>query len=144
MKIFLLLATLDDFFESKVYNRYLRKEDDKEIGGIDANKASSLLLKLGSTVQLGFNVLAGFANLATGLAMHNIEAVASEYFSASELFKADKEFMKAMPAFTADIGQRIKTSKLALFDEMFDVRQDFSGKIKHKDFLNKWILSRVF
>lgn len=134
--------TLDDFFESKVYNRYLK--DNGEVGGVDVNKASSLLLKLGSTVQLGFNVLAGFANLATGLAMHNIEAAASEHFDAKTLAKADKEFMKAMPAFTADIGQRIRTSKLALFDEMFDVRQNFSGNIKHKDFLNKWILSRVF
>ena len=134
--------TLDDFFESKVYNRYLK--DNGEVGGVNVNKASSLLLKLGSTVQLGFNVLAGFANLATGLAMHNIEAAASEHFDAKTLAKADKEFMKAMPAFTADIGQRIRTSKLALFDEMFDVRQNFSGNIKHKDFLNKWIISRVF
>lgn len=133
---------LDDFFESKIYSRYLR--DNGEVAGIDKNKAASLLLKLGSTVQLGFNILAGFANAATGLSMQNIEAAAGEFFNARELAKADKTFGAAMPAFVADIGQRVKTSKLALFDEMFDVRQNFSENIKHKNFLNKTILTRIF
>ena len=31
-----------------------------------------------------------------------------------------------------------------LFDDMFDVRQNFSGKIKNKDWLNKTIVTRIF
>lgn len=133
---------LDDFFESKIYGRYL--VDSGEIAGVDKNKAAGILLKLGSAVQLGFNVLAGFANVATGLAMQNIEAVASEFFNARELAAADKEFVKAMPEYTAEIGRRIKTSKLALFDEMFDVKQNYTGNIKHKNFLNRFLLTRIF
>lgn len=136
------MELLDDFFESKIYGRGLI--DSGETKGIDNNKAAGLLLKLGSNVQLGFNVLAGFANLGTGTAMQNIEAIAGEHFNMRELAKADKEFVQAMKDFTLDIGQRIKTSKLALFDEKFEVRQNYSETVKHKSFLNKTILTRIF
>lgn len=135
-------AMLDDFFESKIYGRYLK--DAGEIAGIDTNKTASILLKLGSTVQLGFNLLANIANAATGLSMQNIEAAAGEHFSARELLKADTEFMKAMGSYVGDIGQRALKSKLALFDQMFDVRQNFKKNIKDVNFLNKTILTRIF
>lgn len=135
-------AMLNDFMESKVYGRYLK--DAGETLGIDNNKAAGILLKLGSTVQLGFNLLAWMANASTGVAMQNIEAFAGEFFNAKELFNADKEFTKEMPAFMGDVGQRVKTSKLQLFDEMFDVRQNFTSKIRNKRFTNRNLLTRVF
>lgn len=136
------MALLNDFFESKIYGRYL--VDNGDVKGINVNKATGALLKLGSMVQLGFNILANLSNLSTGVAMQNIEAAAGEYFNARELFKADKEFTKAMGSFVGDIGQRVLKSKLALFDQMFDVRQNFSTKIKHNSFLNKWLITRIF
>lgn len=140
------MALLNDFMESKVYGKYMKDAGSREILGkqVDRNKVYGLVLKLGSTVQLGFNALAGLANAATGISMQNIEAVAGEFFNARELATADKEFLAASPAFLGDIGQRIKTSKLALFDEMFDVRQNFSKEIRHKSWVNKNLLLRVF
>lgn len=135
-------AMIDEFFESKVYNRYLK--DNGEFAGIDINKASGLLLKLGSTVQLGFNFLAHLANVGTGVAMQNIEAAAGEHFKARQLAKADGIFIKEMASYMGDIGQRVTKSKLALFDQMFDVRQNFKSKIKQTDWLNKTILTRIF
>ena len=135
-------AMLNDFMESKVYGRYLK--DAGETLGIDNNKAAGLLLKLGSTVQLGFNLLAWVANATTGVAMQNIEAFAGEFFNAKELFDADKEFTKEMPAFMGDIGQRVRTSKLSLFDDMFDVRQNITSKIRNKRFTNRNLLTRIF
>lgn len=132
---------LNSFFETKIYQRYLK--DSGEILGADTNKMATLLLKLGSTVQLGFNNMAHLANAVTGIAMQNIEAIAGEYFSASELWKADQEFGKALGNYVGDIGQRINNSKLALFDELFDVKQNFKQRSK-KSFLNKTILTRVF
>lgn len=137
-----LMDALNDFFESKIYGRYLK--DAGEIGNIDVNKAANLLLKLGSTVQLGFNALAWLANAATGAAMQRIEAIAGEFFNYKELATADKEFFKAMGHFVGDIGQRIKTSKLQLFDEMFDVRQNFKTQKSHIDFNNRNLLTRIF
>ena len=140
------MALLNDFMESKVYGKYMKDAGSWEVKGkqVDKNKIAGLALKLGSTVQLGFNALAGMANAATGVSMQNIEAVAGEFFNARELAKADKEFLAAAPAFLGDIGQRIKTSKLSLFDEMFDVRQNFSKEIRHKSWVNKNLLLRVF
>ena len=135
-------AMLNDFMESKVYGRYLK--DAGETLGIDNNKAAGLLLKLGSTVQLGFNLLAWVANATTGVAMQNIEAFAGEFFNAKELFDADKEFTKEMSAFMGDIGQRVRTSKLSLFDDMFDVRQNITSKIRNKRFTNRNLLTRIF
>lgn len=137
-----LMDAMNDFFESKIYGRYLK--DAGEIGNVDINKAANLLLKLGSTVQLGFNAFAWLANAATGAAMQRIEAIAGEFFNYKELVNADKEFFKAMGHFVGDIGQRIKTSKLQLFDEMFDVRQNFKTQKSHIDFNNRNLLTRIF
>lgn len=135
-------ALLNDFFEAKIYEKYL--VDNGEIGGVDVNKAAGILLKLGSAIQLGFNELAHMANLGTGAAMQNIEAAAGQYFNARELASADKDFFASMGEYVGDIGQRVIHSKLALFDEMFNVRQDFRKNQKNRDFLNKTILGRVF
>lgn len=134
--------TLDQFFESKIYQRYLK--DSGEIGGVDVNKGMSFLLRLGSAVQLGVNVLAGLANIGTGVAMMNIEAAAGEFFNASELAKADASYVSLLKDYIGDIGQRVQDSWLSLFDDMFDVKQDYRAKIKNKDWLNKTVLTRVF
>lgn len=134
--------TLDEFFNSKIYQRYYK--DSGEVGGVDVNKTSSLFLKLGSMAQLGFNLLANLANVGTGVAMFNIEAAGGEFFNASELASADAAYIEELGSYFSDIGQRVQDSWLSLFDEMFDIKKDFSGKIKNKDWLNRTIITRVF
>ena len=128
--------------DSKIYHRYFK--DVGDIKGADKNKVVGTLLKLGSTVQLGFNGFAQLANALTGLSMQNIEAAAGEFFNVTELFNADKEFTKALMDYIGDIGQRTTHSKLKLFVEMFDVKLDYSNKPKNVNFLNKTILGRIF
>ena len=134
--------TLQEFMDSKIYHRYFK--DVGDIKGADKNKVVGTLLKLGSTVQLGFNGFAQLANALTGLSMQNIEAIAGEYFNVTELFNADKEFTKALMDYIGDIGQRTTHSKLKLFVEMFDVKLDYSNRPKNINFLNKTILGRIF
>lgn len=138
------LEELNTFFEAKIYGRYLEDNGTITKANIDTNKLTSLLLKLGSTTQLGLNALAQAANLFTGIGMTNIEAVAGEFFTARTLLRADKEIMKLTPKFVAEIGQRVKTNKLSLFFELFDVKQNFSSNIKDKSFLNRTILGQIF
>lgn len=140
------MAELNDFMESKIYNKHLKDAGAINVGKkqLDAQKTAGEALKLGSMVQLGFNAMAGIANIATGLSMQRIEAVAGEFFNMRELHRADVEFGKASAAFVTDIGQRIKNSKLALFDELFDVRQNFSKEIRHLDFKKRNLLLRIF
>ena len=117
---------LRDYLECQVYGRYL-KEDD--VIGPNAQKAVGFFQKMTSTAYLGCNYLAGVANIATAVGMQNIEAAAKEFFGPKELAKADVAYGKLMPSFIAELADRSKQSELALFDELFDVRQNTKDKI---------------
>ena len=117
---------LRDYLECQVYGRYL-KEDD--IIGPNAQKAVGVFQRLTSTAYLGCNYLAGIANVATAVGMQNIEAAAGEFFGAKELASADIEYGKLMPAFLAELTDRTKQSEIALFDELFNVRQNAKDKV---------------
>lgn len=121
---------LNDFFDSQVYGKYLKDEGTFLGTKVNTNKLVSFVLKASSTAQLGFNWLANIANVGTGLAMQNIEAAANEFFSASELFSADRTYIAEMKNFGLELGKRNKTSKLALFDELFNVKQDYNKSVK--------------
>ena len=117
---------LRDYLECQVYGRYL-KEDD--VIGPNAQKAVGVFQRLTSTAYLGCNLLAGIANVATAVGMQNIEAAAGEFFGAKELASADIEYGKLMPAFLAELTDRTKQSEIALFDELFDVKQNAKDKV---------------
>ena len=117
---------LRDYLECQVYGRYL-KEDD--VLGKDAQKTLGVFQRLTSMAYLGCNWLAGVANIATAAGMQHIESAAGEFFKPQELLKADAEYGKMIPEFIAELGSRQKQSKLALFDELFDVRQNVKDKL---------------
>lgn len=130
---------LRDYLECQVYGRYM-KEDD--VLGVNAQKTLSVFQRLTSMAYLGCNYLAGVANIATAAGMQNIEAAAGEFFGAKELALADKEYAAMMPEFIAELGSREKQSKLALFDELFDVRQNAKDKLHNTQM--KSIFRRFF
>ena len=117
---------LRDYLECQVYGRYM-KEDD--VLGVNGQKTLSVFQRLTSMAYLGCNYLAGVANIATAVGMQNIEAASGEFFNVKELAKADAEYASLIPAFVAELANRQKQSKLALFDELFDVRQNAKDKI---------------
>lgn len=135
---------LNDFFESKIYGMYLKDEGAFDVFGnkVNVNKGVSFILKASSLAQLGFNWLANLANLTNGVAMQNIEAAAGEYFNVKELASADKSYISEMKDYCMEIGQRINTSKLHLFDELFNIKQDYNRKVK--DVQSKNWLKRIF
>lgn len=136
---------LNDFFESQVYQRYFKDEGTFEVLGkqVNINKLTSWILSSSSLAQLGFNWLANIANVTTGVGMQNIEAAAGEYFNAKELAKADAAYGAAMVSFTKELGSRTKTNKLSLFDELFNIRQDYSKKVKNNSQRKNW-MKRLF
>ncbi|MBR6004217.1 MAG: hypothetical protein IK068_05800, partial [Lachnospiraceae bacterium] len=139
-------AKLKDFMEAHVYHRYLKDEGVWHIPfvnkDIPVNKAASKLLKWSSLAQLGFNWLANLANVTTGMGIQNIEAASGQFFNFKEMIKADKEYSKAILPFVAELSNRTKTSKLALFFDLFNVKQNFEGKTKRLQTRN-W-LKRIF
>lgn len=133
-----LLWKVQKFLECQMYGRYL--EPQGKVGKVDVQKATSFIMRFTSMAYLGCNYLAGIANVATAAGMQNIEAAAKEWFSAKNLASADKEYALMLPEFIAEIGARNKQSKLALFDELFDIKQDYRGKVgktQKKNFMQR-------
>lgn len=130
---------LRDYLECQVYGRYM-KEDD--VLGVNAQKTLSLFQKLSSMAYLGCNYLAGIANIATAGGMQHIEAFSGEFFGVKDLAKADIEYGKMLPEFIAELPNRHKQSELALFDELFDVRQNVKDKLHNTQM--KSIFRRFF
>ena len=137
-----ILARYNDFLESQVYQRYLKDEGTFGNTSINKAKTTSWLLKTSSMAQLGFNWLANLANATTGVCMQNIEAASKEFFSSEELVKADAIYTKEIGPYLAEIAKRNKTNKLALFMELFNIKQDSNTKVK--SIQKKNLLERLF
>lgn len=137
-----LVQRLNDYYESQVYGRYLK--DQGTIGNtrLNTNKVVSRILEWSSLAQLGFNFLANIANIETGKSMQRIEAVSGQFFNYKELVIADKEYAKLMGSFLAESGKRVKSNKLSLFDQLFDIKQNFDNKSQRSQRSN--LLKRIF
>lgn len=135
-------ARLDDFYQSQIYNRYIKDEGTLLNTKISTSKFVNYILKVTSVARIGFNALTQIANVGNGIAMQNIEVASGEFFNPKELLKADRIYFSQMPNFIAELGSRIKTTKLALFDELFNVKQDFDTKSKRTQ--KKNLLERIF
>jgi len=134
------IKKLDDFFESQIYQRYIK--DEGVIGKFNVAKTVNKALEYSAMAQLGFNWLANIANVAQGICMANIEVAAGQYFTFTELLKADKEYISLMKGFIPEIGSRVKTNKLSLIGDYFNLKQDFDKQIKRSNKRN--ILERLF
>lgn len=140
-----IVQRIDDLLESQVYGKYLKDGGVLDILGkkVSVNKVTSTILKYSSLTHLGFNFLANLANIATGVAMTNIEAVAGQFFNPKELAKADGIYTKELTEFIPELGARVKSSPLALFCELLDVKQEFGKNAKNAT-QRKNLLLRLF
>lgn len=132
----------DTLLESQVYGIYMK--DEGNLDKVSKSKFANFMLRVGSNVQLGLNFLAGVSSAVNGLAMQNIEAAAGEFFDRKELAGADKYMMKHIAAQAAEVGQRVKTNRLDLIFELFNVKQDYDKDIRNKKFDRKNFIVRVF
>lgn len=138
---------LQDFKDSQIYGKYLKDEGSFKVNGtnvdIPKSKLTSGLLKLSSMAQLGFNALAHVSNATTGACMQNIEAITGQFYNVKELAIADAQYFKLLMPFMTQLNDKVKTSKLALIDELFNVKLDFDSKSKNKKF-NRSALLKIF
>lgn len=124
----------ENLVNSQAYG--IRSKDEGSIGdtSIDKQKAATFATKFAGLSQLAFSFLASSAAAAQDMVNVNIEALAGQYFSFKDLLKADKEYVKNITGRLSDLGNSIKSNKLDLFNEMFDVRHDFENESKYPDF----------
>lgn len=135
---------LNDFFEMQVYGRYMADEGTFGKTNIDKGKVANFVNRVTSMNNLALNVLSGISNIATGKVMMRIESMAGEFFNEKNTITADRVYGQALPAYLAEIGNRVKTSKLALWDELFNVMQEYEKDVKEVNFDRKTWFSRMF
>lgn len=138
------IARINDFFEMQVYGRYMKDEGTIGNTKIAKAKVANQLNAFTAISKMAFSLLSGISNIATGSVQARIEAFAGQYFKQGNLFRADKNYNKSLPAFLGEIGKRVKISKLALWGELFDVQQDYDTKVKEMNFDRKSWFSRMF
>ena len=138
------MQRLNDFFEMQVYGRYMADEGTFGTTKIDKGKVANFVNRVTSLNTLAVNVLSGISNVATGKVMMRIESFAGEFFNESNTLRADRNYGKALPEYLAEIGNRVKTSKLALWDELFNVMQEYETDVREVNFDRKIWFSRMF
>lgn len=136
------MERLNDFMEMQVYGQQMK--DEGTVLGMDVGKTVNMLNKLQSYGTTALSVLTGTANLAQNIVISNIEAISGQFFNKTELAKADWEYTKMLPQFLGELGNRIQTSKMALFAEKFNVLQDYKQHVRGVDWDRKTWFSRFF
>lgn len=138
------MERLNDFFEMQVYGRYMADEGTFGKTNIDKAKVINFVNRMTSMNNLALNVLSGIGNLVNGKVMMRIESMAKEFFTERNVLKADTIYAKEMPELLGQLGDRIKTSKLALWNEYFNVLQDYEKEVRDTNFNRKTWFSRMF
>lgn len=139
-----IIQRLNDFFEMQVYGRYMADEGTFGKTNIDKGKVANFINRVTSLNMLGLNILSGISNVATGKVMMRIESFAGEFYTESNTLNADLIYGKELPAYLAEIGNRVKTSKIALWDELFNVMQEYEQDVREVNFDRKTWFSRMF
>lgn len=127
-----IVKRMNDWFSSQVYSRYMK--DEGEIFGMDIGMLANLSNEVTALNQFALNILSGISNVMTASAMNRIESICGQYFSVKDLANADGIFWKALPEFLGDVGNPVKSSKLALFMEKFNVMQDFESDVRSQEY----------
>lgn len=120
-----IVQRMNDWFSSQVYGKYMK--DEGEILGMDVGKLANSINSVTALNTFAFNILSGISNVATGTAMMRIEGISGQFLNLKDTTAADAIFTKELPAYLGDVGVPIKSSKLALFDELFNVMQEYES-----------------
>ena len=139
-----IIGRLNDFFEMQVYGRYMADEGTFGKTNIDKAKVANFVNRMTSFNSLALNILSGISNVVTGKVMMRIESFAGEFYTEKNTLVADRTYGSALPEYLGEIGNRVKVSKLALWDEYFNVMQEYEQDVRETNFDRKTWFSRMF
>lgn len=126
-------AMLDDIFDMQLYGRTHNLEGVVDIFGtkVDLGKVADWINKRTAEGALSLSLTNGLSNLNTGTVMMLIETLSKEYFTASDWAWAEKEYWlgaNVLKTIAQQGGEaRVKTSKMLLMSELFDVQNEFAN-----------------
>lgn len=122
------MLRLNDFMTMQVYGEQMK--DEGTFMGMDVGKLANTLNKIQSYSTTALSLLTGTANIVQNTVLSNIEAISEQYFGKADMIRADLEYGKMIPEYLGEIGNRVQTSKMALFAEKFNVLQDYNQSVK--------------
>ena len=121
---------IDEYFKVQVYGQKTKDLGYFDLGftQLDKNKLASNLKGYNSITMIGFNVLAGTANVLQGESMQLAEAHAGEFFDKSSYHKASKEYTRNMAGIMGDVGERRPKNKVNLMNDYYNILGDYVDK----------------
>ena len=137
---------------SAAFTRYT-KFLDKQVYGISAekiylpkgvlvDKIAGFFTGLASKIYLGGNVAGGLVNVGTGSIEILKEALSGEYFNAKDWLSANAEYFKyTAPNMLGNVGKEVKTDKVSLFIQYFDVLSDNKEDWRNWNTRRPWIFN---
>ena len=141
-----IMERLNDFFDMQVYGHYNKDQGSFKVFGkeIDVAKAASTLNRVTSFGVLGGNALSASSHIGRGIVQLGIDAIGKEFFDLKNVANADKNLALGLPEFLKNITSRNKTDKLSLFNELFDVMQDYDQHSRDLRMDRKGMASKLF
>lgn len=118
-----LYKRLEDFMEMQVYERYLK--DEGSVGVFNVAKTSNTLIRMTALNQYAMNIISSIANVTVGNIAQKIESFAKQFYNESDTIWADATYSKNILGYMDNIGKRIKRDKLSLWEEKFNILQDY-------------------
>lgn len=131
------VTAFNNLLESQVYGKYSEDAGDINIPvvkTVNIQKATSLFARLTSMMQIGFSPIVAISSGLSDIANVNSEAVAGEFFNMKELMKADSAYFKGLFSYLGEFKNPVKTSKLALFLEKFNVLADYENEVRAPEY----------
>ena len=135
---------LNALFDMQIYGKY-QKEESFKLGKYEVNgrKVGNKIAELTAVGALGCNFLNDVSNVITGLSAMQIEIMGKKFLKPGDLAAADRTYFSQLGDVAADWLNPIKSSKLALFDEMFNVFQDWGTVYQDIKFEENSMLSKM-
>lgn len=104
---------------------YAKSRKDESIGKFSAVKIADKLNAWTARAAMSLSLLNGISNVSTGNMMMTYEALSKRYFKPKDLLWADTTYSTNLLPLLGNLGNRIKDDKLSLFNEMFDITQEY-------------------
>ena len=137
---------------SAAFTRYT-KFLDKQVYGVSAkkiylpkgvlvDKIAGFFTGLASKIYLGGNVAGGIVNLGTGSIEIFKEAFSGEYFNQKDWLAANAEYFRyVVPNMLGNVGKEVKTDKVSLFIQYFDVLSDNKEDWRNWNTRRPWVMN---
>lgn len=114
------------------------------IFGKDLEKILSSIGGYTAVKQLGLNLFAPIVNVLNGKAQMRIEASSGMFFGYDDVVFSDKIYFSELAGTIADVGQRLPSNKLTLWNEYFDTLESFDSQISNLDLEQKTLFTKMF